>query len=76
MFANKFSNEIVLIDFGGAAGYNDGINIYSDGFIRTSLLNQIRFGNKNFIKENPRDSFVGAIKTIIYLEQKCSSYGY
>lgn len=53
MFTNKHSNEIVIIDFGGAAGYNDGINIYSDGFVRTSLLNQIRFGNRNFIKENP-----------------------
>ncbi len=41
MFKYKDLSDIVLIDFGGAASPNDGINIYSSPFTRSSLISRL-----------------------------------
>lgn len=70
MFANKHSNDLVAIDFGGAATTQEDLNIYSTDFARTSLLNKIWTSPSATILSEPLDSIVGLIKTIKYIEQK------
>ncbi len=37
-FEDDYSNKIWMIDFGGAAGYNEGVSIYSEPYTKTTLL--------------------------------------
>lgn len=69
-------SDIVLIDFGGAASPNDGINIYSSPFTRSSLISKLENKNISKVKESPKDSYIGCIKTIIFLEKEVNSYLY
>jgi serine/threonine protein kinase len=68
MFNDKSKNKLVLIDFGGAASFGDGINIYSSPFTRSSLLSKLENNNISKVKESHKDSYIAVIKTIQFLE--------
>lgn len=38
VFENEMTTKIWIIDFGGASGFNEGVNIYSEPFTKTTLL--------------------------------------
>ena len=63
----------MLIDFGGAASPNDGINIYSSPFTRSSLISRLENKNISKVKESPKDSYIGCLKTILFLERDVNS---
>ncbi len=63
----------MLIDFGGAASPNDGINIYSSPFTRSSLISRLENNNISKVKESPKDSYIGCLKTILFLERDVNS---
>lgn len=49
VFEDNKSTKIRIIDFGGAAGLNEGVNIYSEPYTKTTLLRKIKSPYSGFI---------------------------